>query len=93
MVGALGLIVSGVVEKPRLGPKHLLLLVVIAFSFAVFELLDNLLTITAALTIFHNLQYHRIVWQYERGHGRTPSGGLAPSGRIRLSAQRPWRQT
>lgn len=78
MIGALGLIVSGVVEKPRPGPKHLLLVVVIGFSFVVFELLDNLLTITAALTIFHNLQYHRIVWQYERGHGRTPSGGLAP---------------
>jgi hypothetical protein len=30
------------------------------------------------LTIFHNLQYHRIVWRYERGLGRTPSGGLVP---------------
>lgn len=76
IIGAVGLIVSGVVEKPRLGPKHLLLAIVIVFSFFVFELLDNLLTITAALTIFHNLQYHRIVWQYEGGHGRTPSGSL-----------------
>ena len=29
--------------------------------------------ITAALTIFHNLQYQRIVWQHERGRGRRPS--------------------
>src|SRR5262249_25480414 len=32
----------------------------------------------ATLTIFHNLQYHRIVWQYEQGLGRRPSGGLGP---------------
>ena len=31
-------------------------------------------TITATLTIFHNLQYHRIVWLYERGHHRVPMG-------------------
>jgi hypothetical protein len=69
---------SGRVERFQLGPKHLLLVLVIGFHLAVFGLLDNLLTITATLTIFHNLQYHRIVWQYERGHGRTPSGGLLP---------------
>ena len=77
MAGILALIASGRIEKPRLGPKYLFLGVVIAFTFAVFSLLDNLLTITATLTIFHNLQYHRIVWQYERGQGRTPSGSLA----------------
>ncbi len=70
------LLFSGRFEPFRPGPKHLLLLVVIGFHLAVFALLDNLLTITATLTIFHNLQYHRIVWQYERGHGRTPSGSL-----------------
>ncbi len=72
----LALMVSGRFEPFRPGPKHLLLAIVIGFHLAVFALLDNLLTITATLTIFHNLQYHRIVWQYERGHGRTPSGGL-----------------
>ena len=69
---------SGRVEPFRPGPKHLLLAVVIGFHIAVFALLDNLLTITATLTIFHNLQYHRIVWQYERGLGRMPSGGAIP---------------
>ena len=59
------------------GPKHLLMAIVIAFHLAVFGLLDHLLPILATLTIFHNLQYHRIVWQYERGLGRTPSGSLA----------------
>ncbi|MDQ3920559.1 MAG: hypothetical protein M3348_19035 [Acidobacteriota bacterium] len=77
MLFTIALILSGRIEKPRLGPKHLLLAVVIGFTFAVFSLLDNLLTITATLTIFHNIQYHRIVWQYERGHGRVPSGSLA----------------
>lgn len=72
----LAVMFSGRIEKPRIGPKHLLLAVVIAFTFLVFALLDNLLTITATLTIFHNLQYHRIVWQYENGRGRAPSGSL-----------------
>jgi hypothetical protein len=60
------------------GPKHLLMAVVIAFHLAVFALLDDLLAITATLTIFHNLQYHRIVWQHEAEKGRRPLGGLGP---------------
>ena len=60
------------------GPKHLLLAIVIAFHVVVFARLDNLLAITATLTIFHNLQYHRIVWQHEAGKGRVPLGGLLP---------------
>jgi hypothetical protein len=59
----------------RLGPKHLYLAIVIAFHLAVFALLRDLLAIMATLTIFHDLQYHRIVWRYERAHGRTPSLG------------------
>ena len=77
MAAVVGLVVSGRVEPFRGGPKHLLLAVVITFHLLVFALLDHLLTILATLTIFHNLQYHRIVWQYERGLGRTPSGGLS----------------
>lgn len=61
-----------------LGPKHALMAIVIAFHLATFALLDNLLEITATLTIFHNLQYHRIVWQHEAGKGRRPLGGLGP---------------
>jgi hypothetical protein len=61
-----------------LGPKHALMAIVIAFHVATFALLDNLLEITATLTIFHNLQYHRIVWQHEAGKGRRPLGGLGP---------------
>jgi hypothetical protein len=60
------------------GPKHLFLAVVIAFHLVVFAILDDLLAITATLTIFHNLQYHRIVWQHEAGKGRRPLGGLGP---------------
>jgi hypothetical protein len=76
--GGLLLLLSGKVEPFRPGPRHLLLAIIVAFHVAVFALLDNLLTITATLTIFHNLQYHRIVWRYERGLGRAPSGGLIP---------------
>jgi hypothetical protein len=76
MTAAVALVWSGRIEPRRLSPRHLLLALVIAFHVAVFALLDNLLTILATLTIFHNLQYHRIVWQHERGRGRTPSGGL-----------------
>lgn len=72
------LALSGRIERFRLGPKHLLLGIVIGFHLLVFALLEHLLAITAALTIFHNLQYQRIVWQYERGRGRRPSGGLLP---------------
>jgi hypothetical protein len=60
------------------GPKHLLLGLVIGFHLLVFAVLHDLLAITATLTIFHNLQYHRIVWQHEAGKGRVPLGGLAP---------------
>jgi hypothetical protein len=76
MIGIVGLIASERVEPLRLGPKHLLLAIVVSFHVAVFGFLDHLLPILATLTIFHNLQYHRIVWQYERGLGRRPSGGL-----------------
>ena len=60
----------------QLGPKHLFLFIVVSFHWLVFGLLDHLLIITAVLTIFHNLQYHRIVWQYERGCGRVPMDSL-----------------
>jgi hypothetical protein len=60
------------------GPKHLFLALVIGFHILVFAVLSDLLAITATLTIFHNLQYHRIVWQHEAGKGRRPLGGLGP---------------
>lgn len=68
----------GLRHRRRLGPKHLLMAIVVGFHVAVFASLTALLAITATLTIFHNLQYHRIVWQYERGQGRRPLGGLGP---------------
>jgi hypothetical protein len=78
--GAAGLLavwfLRGGLRRP--GPRHLLMVLVIAFHAAVFARLDNLLAITATLTIFHNLQYHRIVWQHEAGKGRVPLGGLGP---------------
>lgn len=58
------------------GPRHLLIAIVVAFHVAVFALLDNLLVITATLTVFHNLQYHRIVWDHAQKQGRTPASGL-----------------
>jgi hypothetical protein len=78
MVAAVMLVLAGRFEQFRLRPKHLLLSIVILFHLLVFSLLTHLLTILATLTIFHNLQYHRIVWQYEAGHGRRPLGGMLP---------------
>lgn len=79
LMGAAALLVlSGRVERFRPGPKHLLMTIVIVFHVLVFGFLTHLLTILATLTIFHNLQYHRIVWQYEAGHGRRPLGGAVP---------------
>jgi hypothetical protein len=76
MVALVTVMLTGRFEAFNAGPKHLLLAIVIGFHLLVFGALDNLLTILATLTIFHNLQYHRIVWQYERGLGRVPSGSL-----------------
>jgi hypothetical protein len=73
---ALVVLAIAIARRTQLGPRHLLVALVVGFHLIVFATLDNLLTITAALTIFHNLQYHRIVWQYERGQGRVPTGGL-----------------
>jgi hypothetical protein len=75
-LAVIALVAFAIATRPRLGPRHLLVALVVGFHLIVFAALDNLLTITAALTIFHNLQYHRIVWQYERGHGRVPAGSL-----------------
>ncbi|MDH5180772.1 MAG: hypothetical protein OEZ39_04830 [Gammaproteobacteria bacterium] len=58
------------------GPKHMLLFIVLGFQALVFATLENLFAITATLTIFHNFQYHRIVWQYEKGHQRVPMGNV-----------------
>jgi hypothetical protein len=78
MGAAVLLMLSGRIERLRPGPKHLLVTIVIVFHVLVFGFLTHLLTILATLTIFHNLQYHRIVWQYEAGHGRRPLGGAVP---------------
>jgi hypothetical protein len=78
-LGALGLAALWLARGGHraVGPKHLLMAVVIGFHALVFALLTDLLAITATLTIFHNLQYHRIVWQHEAGKGRQPLGGWA----------------
>ena len=83
-------VLSQRIEKLRLGPKHLLIAVVVGFHLLVFAALDNLLAILATLTIFHNIQYHRIVWMYERGLGRTPCGGLLPYLAIGLALGVSW---
>lgn len=65
------------VRRQGIGPREAFLLLVLGFHALTFALLDHLLAITAVLTMFHNLQYHRIVWQYEQGKARRPMGSLA----------------
>jgi hypothetical protein len=60
----------------QLGPAHLYVGVVVLLHAATFAFVPRLLPIMATLTLFHNLQYHRIVWHYEQRRGRTPFGGL-----------------
>lgn len=78
VLAAVGLVVlharSG--THRHLGPRHLLMGIVIAFHACVFAALSDVVAIMATLTIFHNVQYHRIVWQHEAGEGRRPLGGL-----------------
>lgn len=78
LAALLALAVSGRYGAFRPGPKHLFLAVALAYHWVCFEALAHPLAITAALNLFHNLQYHRIVWHYEKGRGRRPSGGLMP---------------
>ncbi len=78
LAGLLALAVSGRGGPFRAGPKHVFLAVVLAYHWTCFAALRHPLAITAALNLFHNLQYHRIVWHYEKGRGRKPSGGLGP---------------
>ncbi len=82
--GAMGLLLCALLphyvarlRRQPVGPRELFLLIVALFHVAVFALLDHLLLITAVLTLFHNLQYHRIVWHYEKGRGRIPLGRLS----------------
>jgi hypothetical protein len=79
-VAVLAAVWAGAWRSGRLrpGPQHLLIAVVTVLHGAVFAMLSDPLLITAALTIVHNLQYHRIVWHYEAGRGRRPLGGAVP---------------
>jgi hypothetical protein len=60
----------------RLGPAHLYVAIVVALHLLTFAFVRKLFPIMATLTLFHNLQYHRLVWRYEAGRGRIPFGGL-----------------
>ena len=58
-------------RKWRLGlslnwPKQLLFLCAIPINFLLFRSAMPLLGVYAAATIFHNVQYHRIVWFYNK---------------------------
>jgi len=63
-------------RPPRLGPAHLYTALAVGLHLVTFALLRELLPITATLNLFHNLQYHRIVWHHEARRGRKPFGGL-----------------
>ena len=54
----------------RLGPAHLYVTIAIALHVLTFALIHSLLPIMATLTLFHNLEYHRIVRHYQERRGR-----------------------
>ena len=67
------------VQKVRLGmalnwPKQVLLAAAIPINYLLFRSGMPLLGVYAAVTIFHNIQYHRLVWFYNQNkYGREPS--------------------
>ena len=54
----------------RLGPAHLYVAIVIALHILTFTFVRSLMPIMATLTLFHNLEYHRIVRHYQERRGR-----------------------
>lgn len=66
------------VEKVRSGlslnwPKQLLLVAAIPINYLLFRSAMPLLGVYAAATIFHNIQYHRLVWFYNQNkYGHDP---------------------
>jgi hypothetical protein len=70
-LGALG-IFRALDRRPlHLGPAHLYVAIAIALHLFAFALLHSLLPIMATLTLFHNLEYHRIVQHYQERRGRS----------------------
>ncbi len=55
-------------------PKYLLLAAVVPMHALVLGLVSDLLLVVAALTVMHNLQYHRIIWFHNRNayHAGSP---------------------
>jgi hypothetical protein len=58
------------VHKPINGPKLLLLAAALPMHWIVLRLLEpseyGALAVVATLTIYHNIQYHRIIWFHNR---------------------------
>lgn len=69
------------VQKVRLGltlnwPKQLLFAAAIPVNYLLFRSAMPLLGVYAAATIFHNIQYHRLVWFYNQNkYGADPERG------------------
>lgn len=54
-------------------PKQILLLCAVPINYLLFRSSMPLLGVYAAATIFHNIQYHRLVWFYNQNkYGRQP---------------------
>lgn len=69
------------VQKVRLGlplnwPKQLLFVAAVPVNYLLFRSAMPLLGVYAAATIFHNIQYHRLVWFYNQNkYGSDPERG------------------
>jgi hypothetical protein len=64
-------IVRALDRRPlKLGPPHLYVAIAVALHLFAFAFVHSLLPIMATLTLFHNLEYHRIVRHYQERRGR-----------------------
>jgi hypothetical protein len=67
------------IQKARLGltlnwPKQVLFAAAIPINYLLFRSGMPLLGVYAAVTIFHNIQYHRLVWFYNQNKYGQPAG-------------------
>lgn len=67
-------------------PKQMLFLAAIPVNLFIFRTHLPIVGVYAAVTIFHNIQYHRLVWFYNRNKYGGPSGVAEGARRFGLAA-------
>jgi len=67
-------------------PKQMLFMAAIPLNFFILRTSLPIVGVYAAVTIFHNIQYHRLVWFYNRNKYGTSPGATKPGRRYGFAA-------